>query len=271
MAVTASVEREGLFPATSHDDIARPALVVTWRSVAFVHWAYEPDAVARLLPPSVSVDLYGGRAWAGYQFLTVTLGRLRRSGASSSLDPRSWRRRLGPELDMVQAVVPVVDSAGRPALWCLSLDTNRAVVASALRRRFNLPAYEAESRFSRTDGRFTYWTHRPDGTMARLDLTVGPAITPTDIDRFLTARWRVVLPPRWWDQPDDGRSLLTFHEPWRLHRASVELFDDEVLVAAGLPPAAGPAQALWSPGTPVRLGRSRHAPAAGICSGITGL
>ena len=121
----------------------------------------------------------------------------------------------------------------------------------------NLPAYEAESRFSSIDDRFEYWTRRPDGTTARLNLTVGPGITPTDIDRFLTARWRIVLPPRWWDPPEESRAIATVHEPWILHRASVELFDDEVLVAAGLPPATGPGQALWSPGTAVDVGLRR--------------
>lgn len=257
--MTAGVEREGLFPATCPDTIAGRALTVGWRSVGFVHWAFDPDAVARLLPPPVTLDLYGGRAWAGFQFVTVSPGRYRPAG-TSPLDRLPWRPQvhLGPTCHEVRAVVMVVDRFGRPGLWFLSVDTNRTFVGAGLRRWFNLPAYEAECRFSRTDDHVDYWSHRPDGTAARLELTVGPSISATDVERFLAARWRVVLPPWRWDPPGETRAIATIHEPWRLHRATVELFDDEVLVSAGLPPAAGPAQALWSPGTTVRLGRPQR-------------
>lgn len=256
--VTRGVERQGLFTATSPDAIAGRSITVAWRSVGFVHWAYDPDAVARLLPASVAADLYGGRAWAGFQFVTVKPGRYRPIGGSL-LDRLLWRHLLdlGPALDEARAVVAVVDRFGRPGLWYLSLDTDRRVVGTGLRRWLNLPAYEAETRFSTTDDRIEYWTHRPDGTTTRLNLTVGPAIAANDLDRFLTARWRIFLPPRWWDPPTEIRAITTIHKPWELHRATVELFDDEVLVAAGLPPAVGPGQALWSPGATVKLGRSR--------------
>ena len=250
MAVTAGLERDGLFADTCPHVVSGPSATVRWRSVGFVHWAYDPDEVARLLPRDVPLDLYGGRAWAGYHFVTVEAGRSGRLARHR----RTWRSRLLPEFNELRAVVAVVDRFGEPALWYLSVDASRRVMAAGLRRWFNLAAYEAESRFSVNDGRLEYWTHRPDGTTARLKLTVGSAITPTDIDRFLTARWRIVLPRRWWDEPDEHRAITTVHEPWPLHRASVELFDDELLVAAGLPPATGPVQALWSPGVEVEIG-----------------
>lgn len=263
VAETAGVERDGLFDATCPETIIGRSITVGWRSVGFVHWAFEPDAVTRLLPPTVSVDCYGGRGWAGYWFTTVTPGRVVTDGAPPT-GRRSWRDRapqfavrVRPELHELRAVVAVVDRSGRPGLWHLSVETSRRIVAAVLRRHLNVAAYEAESRFSARDDRVEYWTQRPDGTTARLSLTVGSAITATDIDRFLTARWRIVLPPRRWDPPGHGRSITMVHEPWILHRASVELFDDEVLVAAGLPPPAGPAQALWSPGTTVKLGTAQ--------------
>ncbi|MDH3299886.1 MAG: DUF2071 domain-containing protein [Acidimicrobiia bacterium] len=253
--MTAGIEREGLFAAACPEAPARGSITVGWRSVGFVHWAYDPDVVARLLPPSVGVDLYGGRAWAGYQFLTVAPGRLRHRDSRLDRLPRLPHVRLRPEVAEVRAVVAVVDRVGRPGLWLLSVDTNRRLVAAGFRRWLNLSAYEAESRFSSAGDRIEYWTHRPDGTTARLKLARGPETAPTDVERFLTARWRIFLPPRWWDAPDEIRTITTVHEPWVLHRASVEFFDDEVLIAAGLPPSVGPGQALWSPGTSVELSR----------------
>ncbi len=254
--MTTGIERGGLFAATCPVALDGPSVTVAWRSVGFAHWAYDPDTLARLLPSSVSLDLYGGRAWAGYQFTTVTVGP-GRFGDTSSLDRLPLRPRLGPTIDEVRAVVAVVDRFGHPGVWYLSVDSNRRIAAAGLRRWFNLQAYEAETRFSRVEDRIDYRAQRPDGATARLKLTVGPAITPTDVDRFLTARWRIVLPPRFWDPPDRIRMVTTVHEPWVLHRASVEFFDDEILVAAGLPPTAGSGQALWSPGTSVKLGFPR--------------
>jgi len=235
--------------------VAGRSIAAEWRSVGFIHWAYEPEALAGLLPDLISPDLYGGRAWAGYQFTTVSFGR-GRIGRWPPLDRLPWRVQLRPEHHEVRAVIAVVDRLGRPGVWYPSVDTNRKTVAAGFRRWLNLSAYESESRFSTADDRVDYWTKRPDGTSARLNLTIGPKIDPTDVDHFLTARWRIVLPPRHWESPNDARTITTVHEPWILHRASVELFDDDVLVAAGLPPAIGPGQALWSPGTSVTLGWS---------------
>ncbi len=238
------IERDGLFEATCPYDAGRLAVTATWRSVAFVHWGFDPEAVSPLLPADVGVDLYGGRAWAGYQVARVSHGPAR----------------LSVGYHEVRVVVAVVDHFGVPGTCYLSVDTDRAIVAAAQRRWLNLASYEAEARFAADGDQVEYWTKRPDGTTARLKLTVGPEITATDVDRFLTARWRILLPPSWWDShhPDGNhRQLITAHDPWILHRASIEFFDDEVLVAAGLPPAAGAGQALWSPGTEVRIGLNR--------------
>ncbi len=253
--MSAGIERDGLFAATGPDTAGRLSIVVRWQSVGFVHWSYAPDAVERLLPPGVSADLYGGRAWAGYQFLTVSPPWGRRPHDPTELNRTLDRRRSLFVHHEVRAVAAVVDRFGRPGAFHLSVDTDGRLIAATLRRRLNLAAYEAESKFSLADHRADYWTKRPDGTAARLKLTIGGEVVPTDVDRFLTARWRIVLPPRRWDPPGESRTVPIVHEPWTLHRSSLDFFDDEVLMAAGLPPAAGPGQALWSPGRSVRIGR----------------
>ena len=81
---------------------------------------------------------------------------------------------------------------------------------------------------------------------------IGPAIPPEDLDRrehWLTARWRLYSA-----RPRRMRYALAHHEPWPLHRASAVHVDDQLLIAAGLPPADGEPLAHWSPGVDVRVG-----------------
>ena len=255
--MTVGVEREGLFEATCPHSVDKPSITVRWQSVGFVHWAFDPDAVARILPSDVAPDLYGGRAWAGYRFATVLPGGGGSQRRSTPVGPLRWPQRILAHHE-ARAAVAVVDRQGRPGLWYLSIDTDGKLTAAGMRRWLDLPAYEAESRFSTSDDRHAYWSQRPDGTTARLKLTVGPATAATDVDRFLTARWRIVLPRRWWDPEGATRIVTTAHQPWTLHRASVEFFDDDMLMAGGLPPAVGVGLALWSPGTSVVIGSPRR-------------
>ena len=46
--------------------LARPRLMTQrWRDVAFLHWAVDPDAVARFFPPGVRPDVLDGRTYVG--------------------------------------------------------------------------------------------------------------------------------------------------------------------------------------------------------------
>jgi uncharacterized protein YqjF (DUF2071 family) len=37
----------------------------TWSSITFLHWSYQPQVVQRLLPGSLRVHDFDGRAWVG--------------------------------------------------------------------------------------------------------------------------------------------------------------------------------------------------------------
>ncbi len=36
-----------------------------WDTLTFLHWSYEPDVVARLLPVGLTLDTFDGKAWVG--------------------------------------------------------------------------------------------------------------------------------------------------------------------------------------------------------------
>src|ERR1700722_19712905 len=67
MSLTASgdsadpVAPAGVCPFT----VERPVMRQRWERLTFLHWPVEPDAVRRLLPDHLRVDLFEGRAWVG--------------------------------------------------------------------------------------------------------------------------------------------------------------------------------------------------------------
>src|ERR671932_566151 len=40
-----------------------PVVCQRWVTMTFLHWAYDPAAVQRLLPPGLEVDTHDGAAW----------------------------------------------------------------------------------------------------------------------------------------------------------------------------------------------------------------
>jgi uncharacterized protein YqjF (DUF2071 family) len=94
----------------------------------------------------------------------------------------------------------------------------------------------------------------PRGATSRLVVRPGaPIAEPTELERFVTARWGLHLSRRsgaaYW--PNE-------HPEWPLHRAELVQLDDELVAATGLPrPAGPPTSVLWSPGVRVRFGPRR--------------
>jgi len=243
--VPTTIERSGLFRSDCPYIAGKPSASARWSSVGFVHWSYQPEEVTRLLPANLQADLYGGRAWVGYQFLTVIP-----SGAPNWLSRRST-------FDEMRLRVCVVDEDGRPGLFHLSVDVSRPPIVRGQRRALNVPTFNAKTRFT-TDRSSSgtvvdYRCRRTDGTTSRLTMVVGRSEGDTDVDRFLTGRWRVLLPDRFWIGSPENRWVVAAHDSWPLFRSSVLAVDDDALLAAGLPAPAGPAQALWSPGVDVQL------------------
>jgi uncharacterized protein len=42
-----------------------PVMYQTWTWLTFLHWPYEPASVQRMLPDSLEVHAFEGRAWVG--------------------------------------------------------------------------------------------------------------------------------------------------------------------------------------------------------------
>ncbi len=229
--------------------LARPRLMrQDWRDLAFVHWAVEPGAVERFMPPGVRPDLHEGRTYVGLiPFRMVDAGF-----AHGPAVP--W---AGTFLE-TNVRLYSVDTTGRRGIVFLSLDASRLVVVAGARATFGLPYRWARMRHqavARPDGVEHRYSTRQRGARSTVRSTIvvraHEPVQPTALDLFLTARWglHVRHAGRTWFVPNS-------HPAWALRRAEVTHLDDGLVAAAGLPGLAGraPDHVAFSDGVHTEFG-----------------
>lgn len=134
-----------------------------WNDVAFLHWAVEPDAVARFFPPGVRPDVHDGWTYVG-------LVPFRMVGAGLAGGPAvPW---AGTFLE-TNVRLYSVDGTGRRGVVFLSLDADRAVVVAGAQLAFGLPYRWARMSFQADGDDRTYVTRgRRPGSRATTAVTV---------------------------------------------------------------------------------------------------
>jgi uncharacterized protein YqjF (DUF2071 family) len=122
----------------------RALLRQRWDQLFFLHWRSDPAAVAKILPPGLTPDLFEGETHlgiVGFRMLGVRPEGLPSLPWLSSFNELNVR-------------VYVRDAAGEPGVWFLSLDCDRGPAVRIARTFFGLP-YEharltASAKVSRT-------------------------------------------------------------------------------------------------------------------------
>jgi uncharacterized protein YqjF (DUF2071 family) len=222
-------------------------MVHRWELLSFLHWSYEPAVVQALLPPGLTVDTHAGRAWVG-------LVPFRMSVAPPGVGVAPWLGRFCE----TNVRTYVRDRHGRDGVWFFSLEAARLAAVVAARGTYRLPYFWAAMSMRSTPRGWTYTTRRrwpgPRGVGGTVVVRAGdpvPSQEVTELEHFLTARWRLFS--------HAGNGTLRYadaeHAPWPLHRAEAEVCDDTLVVAAGLPGPEGQPLVHWSPGVQVRIGR----------------
>jgi uncharacterized protein len=230
--------------------VSRPAACQRWQSLTFLHWRYPPEDVQRLLPRGLAVDTFDGAAWIGLTpFLLVNMRAL-------CLPPVPWLSTF-PETNLRTYVR---DETGTDGLWFFSLDVSRLATVLGARSVFWVP-YHWAAMSVEEGGTVRYRSQRrgPSRPSPGHRITVRPTTPlppesrPPLID-FLTGRWRSFTRIA-------GRLAVVpvEHPPWPLYDADVSELDQDLVSAAGLPPAEGAPLAHFSPGVDVRLGYPRPA------------
>jgi uncharacterized protein len=193
-----------------------------WCDVAFLHWAVDPDAVARFFPPGVRPDVLDGRTYVG-------LVPFRMVGAGVGGGPAvPW---AGTFLE-TNVRLYSVDETGRRGIVFLSLDADRAVVVAGARAAFGLPYRWARMSFDADGDHRSYATRvRWPGSRAtsRIAVRAGGPAPDGSLERFLTARWGLHVSRfgRTWYLPNA-------HPAWPLRTAELLELDDGLVAAAGL-------------------------------------
>jgi uncharacterized protein YqjF (DUF2071 family) len=203
----------------------------TWTWLAFLHWSYEPQVVQRLLPDSLQVHTFEGRAWVG---MTPFFLEDLRTPVAPALP---WFTSF-PETN-VRTYVRGPD--GREGLWFFSLDAARLEPVLVARSTYALPYMWSAMTVERDGATVSYRSRRrwpgPTPAVANITVEVGAALRPQEVrafDHYLTARWQLYTTLG----PVLARSNVE-HEPWPLHRAAVRELDGNLVAAAGLPEPCG--------------------------------
>ncbi len=223
-----------------------------WYDLVFLHFSYEPDVIARLLPQGLEVDVFDDKAWVGlipFSMRGIGLPKLPAIPYFGSF----------PEVN----VRTYVKRNGVPGVWFFSLDINRIAPTVVARTTYKLPYCFGSVSHSR-EGADVYttvqrrWprnkivvkedTNELFTPRTSIHVTIGEQIaTPTAFDDYLTARWGLYS--------HAGKGTLRYapvdHPAWPLHNATLVTLDDSLVVAAGLPEPQSDPHVLYSPGVPV--------------------
>lgn len=252
-------------PASAPHRVRFPVNVHEWNHIAFLHWPFDPEVLAPLVPDETDVLTYDGAAWVGVTPFRITVRPpcLPANLASGAGEP-SWLpvRCTFPETN-VRTYVAERDAGadgrgkGRQGLWFLRMEVTAAWFVAAL-RTIGLP-YVRQAMSVDLEGERTVYRSGASSTGEgghEIVVRPGERLEPPSGDRFarfLTARWGTF----------HRRGPLLFytaveHPPWSLATADVETCDVAGLFrSAGLPAPAGPPVAHVSAGVTAKVGRPR--------------
>jgi uncharacterized protein YqjF (DUF2071 family) len=225
-------------------------MIHRWERLTFLHWSFEPSAVQCLLPSGLTVDTFDGLAWVGLVPFQMWV-------APPRLPALPWLGRFCE----TNVRTYVRDRHGRAGVWFFSLEAARLSAVVAARVTYRLPYFWAAMRLRQTSDRVEYRTRRrwpgprdAGGTVVVRPGDLIPADEVTELEHFLTARWRLFSHAK----DDTLRYADAEHPPWPLQRAQIERCDDSLITAAGLPQPVGDPLVHYSRGVEVRIGLPRR-------------
>src|SRR4051812_22094227 len=110
--------------------------------MSFLHWSYDADAVAALLPPGLAVDTHGGKAW-----ISLTPFRMERFRVSG-LPPVPGLSNF-PETNLRTYVV---GPDGRDGIFFLSLEVDSLATTLGARLAYGAPYHWADMKVEQNGG-----------------------------------------------------------------------------------------------------------------------
>ena len=232
--------------------VRRAVMKQGWYDLAYIHFRYSVEEVARILPDGLEVDVCDGSAWVGLIPFSMRgigvpgLPAVPYLGTFPEVNVRTYVRRNGV-----------------PGVWFCSLDINRLLPTIVARTTYTLPYCFGRASNKRVGDELITTVERrwPRGEAhTKIRLIIGePIVAPSPLEVFLSARWGLYTTTR----RRNLRYAPISHEPWRLQRAEIISLDDSLIEAAGFaaPNVAvnGEPHVMFSGGVPVRVGLPRRA------------
>lgn len=218
-----------------------------WYDLAYIHYRYKVEEVARILPPCLEVDVCDGSAWVGLIPFSMRgigvpgLPGVPYLGSFPEVNVRTYVRRNGV-----------------PGVWFCSLDINRLLPTIVARTTYTLPYCFGKATHRKVDDELhtsvvRRWPRGSAETKIHLKI-LEPIVEPSPLEIFLSARWGLYTTTR-------GGALRyapISHERWPLQRAKIISLDDSLVQAAGFDsPRAelnGEPNVMFSRGVKVRVG-----------------
>ena len=206
----------------------RPAMRQIWQHLGFLHWPVARDAIARLLPPGLDVDVFDGAAYVGIVPFTIPLTRT--AGSARRWRPRSTSSTCGRTCTAAAAIPASGSSASTPpAGW-----PSRARGSRTGCRTFT-PTSRSPRRAPPSTTARAGAVRRPRSPPATSRRARSRPPRPGSLEFFLAERYLLYSAP--------GRGLRTarvHHTPYPLQVAAAADVEQTLTSVAGLPACAGP-------------------------------
>lgn len=222
--------------------LAAAVMSPVWRHLLFLHWEVEADALRRLLPPGLELDLFEGRAYVGLVPFTMC-----------GVHPR-WLPELGPftrwndDFHETNVRTYVRVNGGEPGVWFFSLDAANPLAAAAARTWFKLPYFHARMSLREADGVVTCRSRRVWPALRQAQCSVryrpwGDAMQAPvgSLNEFLVERYSLY-------SYSGGRLRRgrVRHHPYQLQDVELMSLNESVVTAAGIAPSEGEPLACYA-------------------------
>ncbi|MCB9791388.1 MAG: DUF2071 domain-containing protein [Alphaproteobacteria bacterium] len=213
-----------------------------WSDLLFVHYEVEPEPLAALLPPGLSLDTFEGRAFVG-----LVPFRMER------IAPPLWPPALGLNFLETNLRTYVHLQGEKPGVWFFSLDASSWLAVRVARWLWRLPYYDAAKSVTVAQGVRDYRTARAGGgPTLRARWRTGEALgqaRPGTLEHFLLERYLLYV-------ERDGALLSgqVHHAPYPTQAVELLHFEESLCAAAGVYRPQGPPPLVHaSPGVDVEV------------------
>lgn len=197
-----------------------------WRDLLFAHWPVAMDLMRRLVPESLPLDTFDGRAW-------ISIVPFRMEGVRPRLLPALPWLSAFPELN----ARTYVTRGGRPGVYFFSLDAGNPLAVRIARKFFHLPYFDADMTLFEKGDWFEYDSRRahrgqPPARFVGRYRPTGGVYRAEDgsLDQWLTERYCMYPVSR------TGRVYRgeIHHAPWPLQPAEAEIEINTLTESLGL-------------------------------------